>query len=265
VTTAAMVVRGDRGEASVARVYANEARYELLKLLRTRAYTLSVIGFPVIFFCMFASLNRGAVYHGQLFGRYLLAGYACFGAIGSALFGIGAGLAHERTHGWLELKRASPMPAGAYLLAKLVAAVCFGMGITLLLAVLCRVVAGTPVGAAELLQLLSTVAGGQIVFASLGLVLGLTVAPNAAPGVINLVYLPISFFGGLWLPVEQLPHFMQQIAHVLPSYYFSRVALLAMGFPVQEAPALCWAVLGGYALGFLLLAGGIFRRAEARA
>lgn len=55
----------------------------------------------------------------------MLAGYCCFGMIGAALFGIGVGLATERAAGWLELKRASPMPAAAYLLAKL--AMAFGV------------------------------------------------------------------------------------------------------------------------------------------
>ena len=43
--------------------------------------------------------------------KYMLGGYACFGLIGAALFGIGVGLAAELAAGWLELKRASPMPA----------------------------------------------------------------------------------------------------------------------------------------------------------
>src|SRR5579875_3087753 len=151
---------------SLFRIYRKEARYELLKLARTRAYTLSVIGFPVVFFLMFASLNRHAVYGGQNFGRYLLAGYGCFGAMGAALFGIGGGLAHERTHGWLELKRASPMPAGAYLVAKLAAAVCFGLAIMLLMVVLGRVCSGAIVSWAEISRLLGTVAGAEIAFAT---------------------------------------------------------------------------------------------------
>ena len=57
----------------------------------------------------------------------VLGGYACFGLIGATLFGIGVGLAGELAAGWLELKRASPMPAPAYLFAKCASAVAFGL------------------------------------------------------------------------------------------------------------------------------------------
>lgn len=249
---------------SLARVYAKEIRYELTKLARNRAFALSTTGFPVIFYLMFASMNAHSQFQGQLYSRYLLAGYACFGAMGSSLFGIGAGLAHERGHGWLELKRASPMPAGAYLLAKLVASICFALVIAVLLSGLGTLISGHILSFYELGKLLLVVVGGVIPFASMGLLLGLLMAPNAAPGVINLIYLPLSFCGGLWMPVDMLPHWLQQVAHVLPSYYFSRLALRALGYSTVS-PLLCWGVLAGYTVVLLAMCAFIFHRSEARA
>ncbi len=81
---------------SLPRIYWNEARFELLKLSRNRSYLFSMIGFPVIFYLLFGVTNKGSVFHGHTIARYLLAGYSCFGAMGSSLFGIGAGLAFER-------------------------------------------------------------------------------------------------------------------------------------------------------------------------
>ena len=45
----------------------------------------------------------------------------------AALFGFGVGVAVERGQGWLLLKRATPMPPLAYLLAKMATAVAFGL------------------------------------------------------------------------------------------------------------------------------------------
>jgi len=263
-TTADALVTMPRTTPSLTRVYGKEIRYELTKLARNRAFTLSTTGFPVIFYLMFASMNAHSEFHGQLYSRYLLAGYACFGAMGSALFGIGAGLAHERSHGWLELKRASPMPAGAYLLAKLVASMCFAVAITLLLASLGTMISGHIISLFELGKLLLVVVGGVIPFASLGLLLGLLMAPNAAPGIINLIYLPLSFCGGLWLPVEMLPSWLQHVSHVLPSYYFSRLALGSLGYNTVSA-MLSWSVLAGYTLALLALCAYVFHRSESRA
>ena len=109
------------------RIFRKETRYEFLKLLRTRSFSLSVIGFPVMFYLLFGIANRNAYAAASHIAKYMLAGYACFGMIGAALFGIGVGLAGERAAGWLELKRASPMPAPAYLFAKCATAVAFGL------------------------------------------------------------------------------------------------------------------------------------------
>src|SRR6202034_1959516 len=149
-----------RTEPSLPRIYFNEARFELLKLSRNRSYLFSMIGFPVVFYLLFGVTNKDAVFHGHTIARYLLAGYSCFGAMGSSLFGSGAGLAFERGHGWLEMKRASPMPAAAYLLAKLCVSITFGVGITILLMILGIARAGVHIPALRGLQLVPALPAG---------------------------------------------------------------------------------------------------------
>jgi ABC-2 type transport system permease protein len=249
---------------SMPRIFFNEARFELLKLSRNRSYLFSMIGFPVVFYLLFGVTNKDAVFQGHTIARYLLAGYSCFGSMGSSLFGIGAGLAFERGPGWLEMKRASPMPAAAYLLAKLCVSITFAVGITILLMILGTALAGVHITAMEGLRLVLVIAGGVLPFASLGLVIGLLMPSNAAPGVINLIYLPLSFCGGLWMPIETLPHWLQLIAHGLPSYWFSRLALRTIGY-FDGSPVVAWSVLGSYTVLFLLAAAFIFRRQEAQA
>ncbi len=250
---------------STSGIYWHEIVAEFTKLLRNRAYTLSIVGFPVVFYLMFGLLNRHPGPDGHETARYLLAGYSCFGAMGAALFGIGNGLAYERGHGWLELKRASPMPPMAYLVAKLAASLFFSLAICLLLCALGPLIAGQSVASAtDILELLGVVAIGTIPFASLGLLFGLVIPPNAGPGLVNLVYLPLSFCGGLWMPVAQLPHFLQTFARYLPSYWFSRLALHALSFPTPSL-MLGYAVLAGYTALFLGLSAWSWARSEARA
>jgi ABC-2 type transport system permease protein len=263
-TTTATALNLTRTQPSLPRLYINEVRFELLKLARNRSYLFSMIGFPVVFYLLFGVTNRNSMFHGHTIARYLLAGYACFGAMGSSLFGIGAGLAMERGHGWLEMKRASPMPAAAYLLAKLCVSIIFATGITILLMALGTAMACVQINIVEGLRLLSVIAVGVLPFASLGLIIGLLIPSNAASGVINLIYLPLSFCGGLWMPIESLPHWLQLVAHGLPSYWFSRLALRSLGY-VDGSAVLAWALLASYTVIFLLAAGFIFRRQEAQA
>lgn len=251
-------------QPSQLRVYLNEVRFELLRLSRTRSYIFSIFGFPVLFYLLFGVTDKHSLYQGHSIARYLLAGYACFGAMGSALFGVGATLALERGNGWLEIKRISPMPVGAYLLAKLCVSITFAVGIAMLLIVLGVSLAGVHSTVLEDVRLLLVVTGGVLPMTSLGLVIGLLVPSNAAPGAINLVYLPMSFCGGLWLPIETLPHWLQLIAHGLPSFWFARLALHTLGY-YDGSTGFAWALLAGYTVVFLLVAAFIFRRQEAQA
>src|SRR5882757_7238273 len=103
-------------------LFQKEAKYEFLRLLRARTFTLATIGFPLMFYLLFGVVNSHSGQGAQSISKYLLATYAIFGLVGSSLFGISVTLANERTLGWLEVKQASPMPAPAYLVAKLLTA-----------------------------------------------------------------------------------------------------------------------------------------------
>ena len=197
-------------------IFQKETKYEFLKLLRTRSFSLAIIGFPVMFYVLFGIANRNAYSENIHIAKYMLGSYACFGLIGAALFGIGVGLAGELAAGWLELKRASPMPAPAYLFAKCVSAVAFGLIIVSVLTLIGTLFGGVSLSSIELIKMFGITIVGSITFASMGLLLALIVPANAATGIVNLIYLPMSFLSGLWMPIRFMPHWLQSIAPILP-------------------------------------------------
>lgn len=251
------------GFARNVRIFLSETRYEFLRLLRSRAFSLSVIGFPVVFYIFFGLImNRNASIHGISFAKYMLATYAVFGMIGAALFGIGVGLAGELNAGWLELKRASPMPPLAYLLAKCCSAAGFAAIIVCLLCVLGVTVGHVSITAVEVAHLLALTVVGVIPFACLGMVVALLVPFNSAPGFTNMIYLPISFCGGLWVPIMMLPKIMQKFALLLPTYHLSQLTLGAFGYASAGSAQDHWFGLLGFALVMLGIASIAFRRLE---
>src|SRR6202162_3217161 len=102
-------------------IYFKEAKYEFLTRLRLRAYSLSTITFPVMFYVLFGLVlnQKDAAVGGTTIATYLIASYGTFGVMGASLFGTASGLAAERGLGWLQVKRASPMPPFAYFAAKI--------------------------------------------------------------------------------------------------------------------------------------------------
>src|ERR1700733_6437952 len=123
-----------RSAGHTATIYLKEIKYEFLKNLRLRMYTASVLSFPIMFYVLFGLvLNSKEAIAGTPVPVYLLATYGTFGVMGASLFGTAAGLSSDRGLGWLEVKRASPMPPFAYFVAKIITSMIFSTIIVLAL------------------------------------------------------------------------------------------------------------------------------------
>jgi ABC-2 type transport system permease protein len=253
------------GFAHTLNIFRKETKYEFLKLMRTKSFSLSTIGFPVMFYILFGIANRSAYAGNVHLAKYMLGGYACFGLIGAALFGIGVGLAGELAAGWLELKRASPMPAPAYLFAKCASAIAFGLIIVSILTAIATAFGGVSLTSTELIKMLGMTIVGSISFASMGLLLALLVPANAAPAIINLIYLPMSFLSGLWVPLRFMPHWLQGVAPALPTYHLSQLMLSIFGYQDSMSLTTHWNALIGFTMLMLGLSWLIFHRKEQNA
>lgn len=237
-------------------IYLKEAKYEFLKNLRLRMYTASVLSFPIMFYVLFGLvLNSKEAIAGMRVPTYLIATYGTFGVMGASLFGTAAGLASDRGLGWLEVKRASPMPPFAYFAAKVITSMIFSSIIVLALFSLGIAAGGVRMPLAQFVQLLGILVVGSLPFSTMGLALGYFTGPNSAPATINLIYLPMSFCSGLWVPFMFLPKVVRQIALVLPPYHLSQLALGTVGAGSHESMATHWEVL----IAFTMICLGVAR------
>ncbi len=245
---------------SLPRIYALEAKHEFLRLLRAPSFALPTLIFPAMFYLLFAVLfgNQGGVFHA---GVYLLATYGVFGAMSPGLFGFGVTVATDRERGWLTLKRALPMPPGAYLAAKLAMAMLFAVIIFTILGALATTLGGVRLPASAWLTLLAVDVLGVLPFCAIGLFIGSLVGASAAPAVANLIYLLMSFLSGLWMPLTILPVFIGKIAPLWPAYHLGRLALAAVGQAPGESVLPHVMALATFTIVFLALA----RRRLARA
>lgn len=249
------------GWSYYARVVAQETRYEFLKMFRAKAFSLSVIGFPVMFYAIFGLTN-----HHTEYARYLLASYSCFGMFGAALFGLGAGVAMERAQRWLELKQASPMPRIVYLLAKTITCAAIALITVGILLAMGHTLGGVSMSVREAAELIGVTLSGAVPFAAMGLLISFILPPNAGPGMINILYLPMSFASGLWMPISMLPHWIQKIAPALPTYHYAQLALNIFGYAQPgTSMTLHWEALLGFTSLLLGAAWMVFTRSEAKA
>ncbi len=216
------------GSLSMLRILWLETQTEYLRLLRTPAFSVPVIGFPLLFYLLFGVM-LGPSGDGGAIRQTILGAFIVFGVMAPGLFGLGVTLAVDRDRGLLALKRALPMPTGIYLAAKLVMAMLFAAIVAGLLMLLAVTIGHVALGLIEACLLLVLSALGVLPFCGLGLLIGTLTKGQAAPAVINLVYLPMSFLSGVLLPLTVLPHFIARLAPLWPAYQLAQLASMVVG------------------------------------
>lgn len=244
----------------VAHSYCEEIRAECLRYLRMPSFIVPSLLFPTVFYIMFGIVMADKMGGARFdMSRHVLASYSTFGVMAPGLFGFGVALALERDGGLLDLKRALPMPPLAYLLAKMVMAMLVAGVVGILLLALAVLVAGVELDGSQILAVLATDMLGVLPFCAIGLWLGTLIKGQGAPAFVNLIFLPMAFLSGLWIPLQVLPDVMQKAAVIWPSYHLNQIALDAVG----QAPAQVWfhaLVLLGFTVVFLAWGAARLRR-----
>ena len=226
-------------------LYWLECKSELLKALRTPQFSAPTIAFPVVFYLIFGVILAGDGNTGR--ALYLLATFGMFGALGPALFGFGVNVANERNNGWLDLKKISPMPIAAYILAKLFMAAVFGLIVICLLTTIAVLFGGLEITPVRWLLMTTTQLLCAVPFALMGMAIGFRVSTEAAPAIVNILFMLMSVFGGLWLPITLFPDIIQKVAWILPTFHGGQLALASTGLTPVAGPITHAALLAGFA------------------
>jgi ABC-2 type transport system permease protein len=235
--------------------YLAEARYETIRMLRAPAFAGPFLVIPIAMYFFFGLLGSSMGRPENIPpGPYMFTGFTVMGIMGPALFGFGMGLALERDQGLIRLKRALPMPKGAYLLAKMLMSMMFAVLVAVELAVAAAFVSPVPMTLGQLLGVLIVVVLGTLPFCAIGLFIGARVSGGSAPAFVNLVYIPLMYVSGLFFPV---PESIRWVALFSPAFHLNQLALHAAGTPSFLGPSINFAALAGVTV---LFAGLTVRR-----
>jgi ABC-2 type transport system permease protein len=231
----------------VLRAYLIEAKYESLRMLRSPAFGIPFLGIPVALYLLFGVLLFGdAVAKDPKAGWFMFLGFAIFGVMGPGMFGFGITVAIEREQGMLKLKRALPMPAAASILAKML------MSMLFVAIVMATMDAAAPIGhlhmtAIQMLSLAAVCIPGSLPFCALGFFIGSLASGKAAPGFVNVLYLPMIYLSNILIP---LPKSMVWVSRISPAYHLEQLAIASLGAPSEGSVGLHIAVLAGITLAF---------------
>jgi ABC-2 type transport system permease protein len=241
--------------AQVSVIYLAEAGYELRGALRSVGFALPFLLLPTAIYLLFGVIIAGnataADPEAAGVANYLFSGFSAMAVMMPGIFSC-ALLAQEREARLLALKRALPLPPGSIVVSKVLMSMAVG-ALAVTPVVLAALLAGTlSLGGAQVLVIWASLILGSLPFAAIGLMIGAWCSASAAPAWGNLVFLPMIWLSGLFIP---LPEFLKPWVVVWPAFHLNQFALgmaEVEGF-VFIPPSVAAAVL----LGVTLICGGV--------
>jgi ABC-2 type transport system permease protein len=255
------------------------SRVELRRALRSIEYVIVAIALPMLLYAMFGLPNAdpaNVLAEGSHVGTLMMVSLACYGVVSLAIFTFGEYVAKERARGWARTMRATPLPVWSDLAAKVVLALVGATVIVVSTAGLAVVAGNVRLAPGQWARLMAVLLLGVLAFSTLGFAIAYATRPRAATAIANLIFLPLAFLSGFFVPLSELPDVLGGIAVWLPTYHFGVVAWRQVTGPegveawVGAAPAaigvhLAWVIAATVLFGAVALLAahreGVTRRA----
>lgn len=225
-----------------------------LDLLRQPAYVIPTFVFPAAFYWFFGipeAVNEGIA-------NTLIGSFSAFAVFGVVFLQFGVGIAEERHSAWSLYLRSLPLNPAVFLSARFLCALIFSVlaaGVVILVGCF-----ESPVNLSltDWSRFLFSLLAGSLPFAFMGMTLGYLTGPKSSLPLANLIYLPLSFVGGLWKPPQLIPESLHDISKILPSRHYGEVIWAAC--LSKEWQAENWLWLGGFTFVFAVTTWLVYRR-----
>ena len=238
-----------------------QCKVEIIRILRNPYFVFWSLLMPIVFYIIFTKVFNTNIQNQQEWHAHYLMSMTTFSVMGSAIMTLGIRLVEERTKGWSLFMRITPLSDSAYFAAKMI-----GQTVIHLFSIAIIFIAGALINGVSLTAIEWLMSGlwillGSLPFLALGTLVGTMKRVDTASGVSNVIYMILAISGGMWMPMEIMPAFIQKIGVWLPSYNFGNGA-----WEIIRGNSPEWIniiLLIGYLFLFMLLSSYIRRKQEA--
>lgn len=201
---------------------------EIRRLLRDRAALVLTAGLPTGLFLLYNAM-WGDETQATTTLMVMMGVFAGLAATVSA----GGRVSQERHAGWTRQLRLSPLRPLSYALTKATVALALGMLAATLVFAVGLAVQGGGADLPAMLESLLLLWVASVPFALLGVLLGQVGSANSAQPRAMVLLLGSAFLGGVFVPIDQLPHAMEAVAQWYPSYWLNALAQAPFGESVD--------------------------------
>jgi ABC-2 type transport system permease protein len=193
---------------------------ELTRLLHNRRYFIFTVALPVILYLLIGRQVSQQAY-GIAFGAYYMIAMATLGAFSGTLNGNAQRISQEKKEGWIRQLRLTPLPANAYVVAKVLVSLATTVPSIVIVLLLGRFYGNVHLPAWEWPVIAVVVWFGSTIFAALAVAIGYRFAPDQVQPVTFILYFFFAILGGLWFPMSGL---LGNVARFTPTYESVKIA-----------------------------------------
>ena len=155
-----------------------------------------------------------------------MVGMAAFGALSGAFNNNTIRISQERKDGWIRQLRLTPLPANAYVVAKILASMVTTVPSILIVFLLGRFYGGVQMPIWKWIVCALAIWIGTLIFAALAVALGYKFDPDSVQPIAIVIFFFFSIFGGLWFPLTGALH---TFAEFTPTYQIVKVSTDVIG------------------------------------
>jgi ABC-2 type transport system permease protein len=196
---------------------------EISRLRRNKRYLIFTVALPVMFYLIFG--KQKATGYGVSFAAFYMVGMASFGAFSGAFNNNTIRISQERKDGWIRQLRLTPLPANAYVVAKVLTSMVTTVPSILIVFLLGRLYAHVQMPIWKWV-VCAAVWIGTLIFAALAVALGYKLNPDSVQPVTIVVFFFFSIFGGLWFPLSGA---LQKFGEFTPTYQIVKITTDVIG------------------------------------
>lgn len=246
---------------SVVRLALLHARTDFLTTVRVPIAVIGNLLFPALALLFFVVPQR-AVAGDPIIATAAVAQLAAFAVMSVSLFSFGVGVAEDRALPFDPYVRTLPAGAAPRLIGRVLNAMVWTYLALVPLLVIGALLTEATLTMGQALASLALVPAVLLPFLFLGLAIGYRMSAKAAIAVVQAVLFPLAFAGGLFMPPQTFPAWLETASRALPSRAVRDVVVeVAAGVPAYPGAL---AVLAGWAVVFGALAVAGYRGDEGR-
>ncbi|MFX4294649.1 ABC transporter permease [Streptomyces bohaiensis] len=203
-------------------------RYQLTQLVRIPVAILGAAFFPAASLVFFVVPNTRDNPAGATLAT---ASMVVFAVMISNLFGHGTGVAEDRSRPWDPYTRTLPIGPAVQFLSRIFTGIVMMMVSLVPVVIIAALFTPATLSFGAFVLAIGTVLLVSLPFTMMGLAIGYSMSTKAALAIVQLIFLPLAFGGGLMSTPGDEPGFIQTIAPYVPT---------------RGAVELMWAVVGDH-------------------